>query len=363
MVSLMTKDKTIFIKNIYYMLSYAFQVLRNSNYDSLDSEPFDHAQDLFAAILAKGLGRQVKQGLYLEYTGKEEDLTVMRGKLDVAGTIRNRIQRKQDLACEFDELSENNLYNRILKTTLHYLVRDEGVDVERKRALRKILVFFDRVEMVNPLEIAWSRLQYLRNNGSYELLINICYFVLDGMVQTTDKGDYCLMSFSDDQMAKLYEHFILEYYRCHHAYLNEVKAGQVKWDLSGEEEDSMVRFLPRMQTDVFLRMGERVLIIDAKFYSKTMHTRYDKRSLRSDHLYQMFAYVKNQDKERTGNVAGLILYAKTDEALTPDCLFDIGGNVIGAKTLDLNVDFREIAGQLDQIVEDFLISSEVNKLK
>ena len=71
----------------------------------------------------------------------------------------------------------------------------------------------------------------------------------------------------------------------------------------------------------------------------------------------MFAYVKNQDKERTGNVVGLILYAKMDEAITPDCLFDIGGNVIGAKTLDLNVDFQEIAGRLDQIVEDYLLSN------
>ena len=187
--------------------------------------------------------------------------------------------------------------------------------------------------------------------------MNICYFVLDGMVQSSDKGDYRLMAFSEDQMAKLYERFILEYYRRHHAYLTEVKAGEVKWDLSGGEAPSMVRFLPRMQTDVFLRMGERVLIIDAKYYSETMGARYDKPSLHSDHLYQMFAYVKNQDKERTGNVAGLILYAKTDEPLTPDYLFNIGGNVIGAKTLDLNVDFREIAGQLDQIVKDFLISS------
>ena len=55
----------------------------------------------------------------------------MRGKLDMPETIRNRIQRKQKLACEFDELSENNLFNQILKTTLHYLVRDDGVEADR----------------------------------------------------------------------------------------------------------------------------------------------------------------------------------------------------------------------------------------
>ena len=31
----MTKDKSIFIKNIYYMLSYAFQVLKQSNYSDV----------------------------------------------------------------------------------------------------------------------------------------------------------------------------------------------------------------------------------------------------------------------------------------------------------------------------------------
>jgi 5-methylcytosine-specific restriction enzyme subunit McrC len=52
-------------------------------------------------------------------------------------------------------------------------------------------------------------------------------------------------------------------------------------------------------------------------------------------------------------VAGILLYAKTDEAITPDCMFNMGGNQIGAKTLDLNTDFKVIAAQLDKIAEDF----------
>ena len=47
----MTKDKGIFIKNIYYMLSYAFQVLKQSNYENIASEEFEMVQDLFAVIL------------------------------------------------------------------------------------------------------------------------------------------------------------------------------------------------------------------------------------------------------------------------------------------------------------------------
>ena len=102
------------------MLSYAFQILKQSNYDEVASEQFDKVQDLFAAILSKGVAQQLKQGLYREYITKHETLSIMRGKLDMQETIRNRIQRKQKLACEFDELSENNLFNQILTILLFH---------------------------------------------------------------------------------------------------------------------------------------------------------------------------------------------------------------------------------------------------
>ena len=49
----------------------------------------------------------------------------------------------------------------------------------------------------------------------------------------------------------------------------------------------------------------------------------------------------------------IIENAKTDESVTPDCMFHIGGNQIGAKTLDLNTDFKVIAAQLDKIAGDY----------
>lgn len=42
----MTNDKGILIKNIYYMLTYAFQSLRQSNYDSVATEDFENIHDM-----------------------------------------------------------------------------------------------------------------------------------------------------------------------------------------------------------------------------------------------------------------------------------------------------------------------------
>ncbi len=56
----MIKDKSIFIKNIYYMLSYAFTTLNQGGYEDVATEEFENIHNLFAAILAKGISRQLK---------------------------------------------------------------------------------------------------------------------------------------------------------------------------------------------------------------------------------------------------------------------------------------------------------------
>ncbi len=346
----MTVDKGIFIQNIYYMLSYAFQILKQEDYRHVAGEKFEKIHDLFAAILEKGVSRQVKQGLYREYVPMQENLSVMRGKLNMGETVHLQVQRKQKLACEFDEFSEDNLYNQILKVTIHRLIRAEDVAPERKQALKKLIVFFGNVTLIQPDHIAWNRLIYQRNNRNYELLLNICYLVLNGMLQTTEDGSYELLSFSDEHMERLYERFILEYYKQHHPELNP-KSAQVKWNLTEQPDRMMIQFLPTMQTDITLQKGEKTLIIDAKYYGKSMAQRYTKETLRSAHLYQIFAYVKNMDTANAGSVSGLLLYAKTEDEVFPEGKpFMIGGNSIGARTLDLNKEFKIISKQLENIV-------------
>ena len=52
-------------------------------------------------------------------------------------------------------------------------------------------------------------------------------------------------------------------------------------------------------------------------------------------------------------VAGMLLYAKTDEELVPDNSYRMSGNTISVKTLDLNAEFEDISHQLDSIANDF----------
>mgnify|MGYP000846290129 CR=1 FL=1 len=112
-----------------------------------------------------------------------------------------------------------------------------------------------------------------------------------------------------------------------------------------------------MKSDITLRYQGKTLIIDTKYYGQTMQTNslFNSRTLHSHNMYQIFTYVKNMDFARSGNVSGLLLYAKTDEDIVPDNDYIISGNRISVKTLDLNTDFSNISKQLNAIVEKLLI--------
>lgn len=47
----------------------------------------------------------------------------------------------------------------------------------------------------------------------------------------------------------------------------------------------------------------------------------------------------------------MLLYAKTDEEIYPNNEYQMSGNKITVRTLDLNCDFESIAAQLDNIVQ------------
>ena len=347
----MIKDKSIFIKNIYYMLSYAFTTLNQGGYEDVATEEFENMHNLFAAILAKGIGRQLKQGLYREYLNCKENVAVVRGKIDMPGTIQHRLTRKRVLTCEYNELSENNLLNQILKTTVMILLRHTRVDQEYKNDLKKEMLFFSNVDTINPSRIRWSAIRFQRNNNTYRMLISLCQLILEGMLQTTESGEYKLASFIDEQhMNRLYEKFILEYYAMECPQVTAT-ASQIPWAL----DDGVGTLLPVMQSDIMLTQGNRVLIIDAKYYTHTMQTQYDVHTLHSNNLYQIFTYVKNKDTsfgDELHTVSGMLLYAATDEAIQPDNSYQMSGNKISVQTLDLNQDFSEIASQLNAIVDE-----------
>ena len=335
------------IRNIYYMLSYAFHVLNEQGYKDIATEQFDNVAELCAAILSKGISVQLKRGLSRDYINQTESLSTLRGRIEISESLRTMSILKGQLVCSYDDFSVNSYMNRIIKTTMVLLLRAD-ISKDRKKQLKRLLVFFADVELLDVYSINWS-VHYNRNNQTYQMLISICYLVIKGLLQTNTDGSTCLMDFLDEQrMCRLYEKFILEYYRKEFPRIS-ASASQIPWFV----DDGIRDMLPVMQSDIMLTYEDKILIIDAKYYSHTTQTQYDSHTLHSNNLYQIFTYVKNKTAEPTEvprSVSGMLLYARTDEAIVPNNSYLMSGNKISVRTLDLNCNFSDIAEQMNSIV-------------
>ena len=337
------------IRNIYYMLSYAFQVLNEQGYKSIETEQFENVAELCAAILSKGISLLIKRGIGREYIETTEPLSSLRGRIEISESIKTRSLLKRQMVCTYDDFSVNTYMNRIIKTTMELLLRAD-ISPSRKKELRKLLVFFRGVEHLNEHTINW-RFQYNRNNQTYRMLISVCRLVIKGLLQTNASGRTQLMDFLDEQhMHRLYERFILEYYRKHFPQLTP-SASVIHWEV----DDGFDDFLPNMKTDITLTQGNRVLIIDAKYYSWATQVQYGIRTFHSANLYQIFTYVKNKDVQMgtsSHTVSGMLLYAKTDEDAIPQNTYQMSGNKISVRTLDLNCKFADLKSALNSIVTE-----------
>ena len=325
-------------KNIYYMLAYAFDVLNQKGYEEVAGEEFDNIADLFSQILVKGMSIQIKRGLAKEYIEIEEEPLTIKGKINISDSIKRMSLQKGKASCTYDELSENSYMNQIIKTTLSYLLKSDA-SLKSKKDIKKILIYLNNVDIIPLSQFNW-KLNFNKNNQTYKMLLSICYFVIKGMIQHENEGNIKVLKFIDEQrMSRLYEKFILEFYKKERTDL-QPQAKKINWAL----DDDVSEFLPEMKSDITLERDNKILIIDAKYYENhSMQSYFDREKLISGNMYQIFTYVKNkQEEDKSKIVSGMLLYAKTDEEIYPNKTYNMSGNKISANVLDLNQDFKYI---------------------
>ena len=332
------------------MLTYAFRDFRLNTDDDIAGEKFEEIHELFAEILIRGVSHLLKKGLFKTYESNEGPLTTIRGKIHLYKTCELEQTNPNHAYCSYDELTENNIFNQILKTTFEYVQKCNNISSSRKKSIRSLLMYFHGIDSICLQNVRWNALCFDSRNKNYQMLIYVCKFIKEDMIMTTENGEYRMKALSDDNMCLLYQRFVLAYYQRHYPNTN-ARSEQIKWKFK-EEDDISNGLLPIMQTDIMLSLGERTLIIDTKYYSQVLQSHYNKEVFHSRNFMQLYAYMDNYDVEHTGKVDGMLLYAKTEEDISPD--FDrelIDGNRIYVRTLDLNQDFQGICVQLGNCIK------------
>ena len=197
----MIVKETIYIKNIYYMLSYAYKSLNEKGYRKIQTESFENTTELLSEILIIGVSKQIKQGLVKDYIDVTQTTASIKGKINITDSINEQSFIKGQLNCTYDEFSINCYLNQILKSTMNLLVKAD-ISHTRKKKLKNLLMYFRDVNLIDVGKINW-KIRFDRNNQTYMMLINICYLVIKGLIHFEASGDKKLMEFFDDQLSMM----------------------------------------------------------------------------------------------------------------------------------------------------------------
>jgi 5-methylcytosine-specific restriction enzyme subunit McrC len=142
----------------------------------------------------------------------------------------------------------------------------------------------------------------------------------------------------EKQMAALFERFVRNFYSREQVNFS-VRREVFGWnDVEATDEDH--RLLPGMTTDVSLESRTRKIVIDTKYYANTLQRHYNRDSVHSANLYQLFSYLKNLQVADARPVEGVLLYPTIDVEL--DLNYRIQGSRLRIVTLNLNADWRHI---------------------
>ena len=78
--------------------------------------------DILAKVFSKKLLNELQKGLYREYVSKEEALSTIKGKILISKSIKENTINKNKMNCKYDEFTEDNLFNAILKRAISVIL-------------------------------------------------------------------------------------------------------------------------------------------------------------------------------------------------------------------------------------------------
>ena len=330
------------IRNIYYLLSYAWNKLEESELVDVSAEDESDLLNLLSSVLLNGTKTLLKRGIDRQYITENEVYQGIKGKVNITDSLRKNLFSKGLSICEFDELSADILPNQILKTTLQNLTKIPNLSLTLKQEIRTIIYRLHEINEIILTNTIFHQVQINRNNSFYAFLLNISELIYQNILINEETGIFKFKDFLRDkrQMARLFEEFIRNFYKVE---IPEAKVFKedLRWKMAGETH----QFLPKMQTDISIKINDRKLIIEAKYYKETLQKYYDSEKIHSQHLYQLFAYLKNQEDERA---EGILIYPTVQKSLS--LTYTHEGHTIRIETLNLNQDWRGVKADLLRII-------------
>lgn len=342
------------VRNLWLLMLYASDLFRTRNIGKvgLEDSP-DDLPDLVAEILAHAVEVRQRRMLSLGYRARDAVINRVRGRIDVLTTDRHQLLDRGLVSCRFDELTIDTPRNRFVRAALESISRVVRRDevAHRCRSLASGMKALG-VSGEAPTRAQMSTVRFGRNDDADRFMVAAAKLAID-LALPTEASGLNVLSLPDREatwVRRLFERAVGGLYdvvlspqgwrvRC---------GGIMNWQIE-QKTAGIDKILPTMRTDVVLdhpSTGRRI-IIDTKFTSIVTSGWYREETLRSDYVYQIYAYLRSQvgrGDALADCASGLLLHPAI--GIMVDETVVIQGHHIRFATVDLAATPGDIRSQL-----------------
>ena len=341
------------IRNIWYMLLYAWNHADEISHWRADVESAPNLDALLASVLAGLMEQRLRRGLGRAYATKERSVRGVRGRIIFTESVRRQLFDRGEAHCRFPEFTADVPRNRIVKAIVRRLVSvgvmgpDDSDTAELRHRLRQIGRALYDVGDTEPSVAMIAREPLGRNDADYRVMLNICALFLQRWMPTEFTGESMVPSANRSELGPLYllfERFVARFYAYHLADWDVFPHRTLFWHQALESP-----YLPVMIPDLLLKHqgSGSLIILDTKFTKESLpENQSNQKRFDSNHLYQIYTYLRTQEhlSEAHRHASGILLYPSVDSDLREQVV--VQGHALRIESVDFASPWPEIEARL-----------------
>lgn len=249
--------------------------------------------EIFIAAFVQSVVELIRSGFLKKYEWEEDDLRVVRGRINFLRQFGTHANRPDVIACGFDDLTTDNVWNRLLKRALR-VCQPWIVSPDVARKWTEVFAAFEDVEDVSLTARDVELLSFDRQGERYRTAIGWARWILSMLAPTLRAGMNQAPALLFD-MNRLFEAAIanLLIRRAHDTSEFQIATQDTSLAFANVTAPGIVDSTLDLRPDIVIRRGSRaVCIADTKWKQLELDS-YGRVLPKEADLYQMAAYASS----------------------------------------------------------------------
>ena len=323
--------KQIFLEMLKTLKDVAF---KDFNVSQLHTERLS-LLEIFIKMFLDEVSILTKQGLKAAYTSVEGNEQFYKGKLLASENIKHNLVSRERFFVRYDDFSINRPENRLIKSTLGFLLKATG-DGSNRRNSTRLLSFFDGVEYSKSVDGDFSKCFVDRSMSHYDKALSWCRVFLHGNSFTAFAGSEVAIALLFP-MEKVFESFVAAKFRRHLKGGVNLRTQDTRFSLF----DNPTRAFA-LRPDLVLEFSGHTVVLDTKW--KLLSDNARNNGISQSDMYQMYAYSKKYEADGIK-----LLYPYSDAVSRTGIRYESEDNV----KVDVNfIDLKDSDGSISKLLAE-----------